>query len=192
MPGVRPAVRMAASLSLVLASGGTLALASPAGATKGGSGSSTGSGLIFMVNPVQSSGNQDLTDQNDSATAVPADQYAVAPLRNLDGSGYLRGKWVTVASATGAPAYSTTNTFRYTRDQDQFEQVMAYFWVNQAQEYLQSLGFGTTLPGIVHQSFDVKIDQYGKWAEDPKLPEWATPAGFMAALKADQEKRAAK
>jgi Zn-dependent metalloprotease len=35
--------------------------------------------------------------------------------------------------------------------------------VNQAQEYLQSLGFGTQpgMPGIVHQSFDVKIDQYG-------------------------------
>jgi hypothetical protein len=38
---------------------------------------------------------------------------------------------------------------------------MGYFWVNQAQEYLQSLGFGSTLPGIVQQSFDIKIDQYG-------------------------------
>jgi Zn-dependent metalloprotease len=35
--------------------------------------------------------------------------------------------------------------------------VMAYFWVNQAQEYLQSLGFDN----IVHESFNVKIDQYG-------------------------------
>ena len=75
-----------------------------------------------------------------------------SPLRNLDGSGYLRGSWVTVQSATGTPAYCTTNTFSYTRHQDQFEQVMAYFWVNQAQEYLQSLGFGSTLPGIVKQS----------------------------------------
>jgi Zn-dependent metalloprotease len=38
---------------------------------------------------------------------------------------------------------------------------MGYFWVNQAQEYLQGLGFGSTLPGIVHESFTVKIDQYG-------------------------------
>ena len=52
----------------------------------------------------------------------------------------------TSAASTGTPAYSPTNTFLYTRDADQFEQVMAYFWVNQAQEYLQSLGFGTTLP----------------------------------------------
>ncbi len=48
-------------------------------------------------------------------------------------------------STTGTPAYSADDRFFYNRDEDQFEQVMAYFWVNQAQEYLQSLGFGTTL-----------------------------------------------
>jgi zinc metalloprotease ZmpB len=157
----KPAVRAAVALSLAAAVCVPLATAAPAGATKGGSGSSTGTGRVFMVNPVQSSGDESLTDQDDSATAVPADQYRDMQLRNLDGSGYLRGSWVTVASATGTPAFSTTNTFRYDRSQDQFEQVMAYFWVNQAQEYLQSLGFGSALPGIVHQSFDVKIDQYG-------------------------------
>ena len=156
-----PAVRTAVSLSLAAAVCVPLAAGAPAVAAKGGSGSSTGTARIFMVNPVQSSGDQSLTDQNDSATAVPDSQYAVAQLRNLDGSGYLRGDWVTVQSATGTPAFSTTNTFLYDRSQDQFEQVMAYFWVNQAQEYLQSLGFGSTLPGIVHESFDVKIDQYG-------------------------------
>lgn len=148
--------RAVVSLSLAAAVAVPLAAASPAGA-KGGSGSSTGTARIFMVNPVQSSGDQDLTDQKDSATAVPDGEYAVVPLRNLDGSGYLRGDWVTVQSATGAPAYSTTNDFSYNRHDDQFEQVMAYFWVNQAQEYLQSLGF----QNIVHESFNVKIDQFG-------------------------------
>lgn len=51
-------------------------------------------------------------------------------------------------------------------------------------------GIGRYLYGL--PSPRVKIDQYGKWPEDPKLPDWATPAGFMAALKADHEKRAAK
>lgn len=139
----------------------TLAVAAPASATKPTPGTSTGTASVFMVNPVQSSGDESLTDQNDSDAAVPASAYATVQLRNLDGSGYLRGTWVTVESATGTPAFSSTNTFVYTRKQDQFEQVMGYFWVNQAQEYLQSLGFGSTLPGIVKQSFDVKIDQYG-------------------------------
>jgi hypothetical protein len=153
----RSALRVAVALSLATAVAVPLVAAGPAGATKKGSGSATGVGRIFMVSPVQSSGDQALTDQKDSATAIPDEDYADAPLRNLDGSGYLRGTWVTVESSTGTPAYSTTNTFRYDRSQDQFEQVMAYFWVNQAQEYLQSLGFDN----VVHQSFHVKINQYG-------------------------------
>lgn len=158
----RSALRVAVALSLATAVALPLAAAGPAVATKKGSDSDTGVGRIFMVNPVQSSGDQSLSDQNDSAAAVPDADYADAPLRNLDGSGYLRGRWVTVESSTGAPAYSTTNTFRYDRHQDQFEQVMAYFWVNQAQEYLQSLGFdGVHMPGIVHESFHVKINQLG-------------------------------
>ena len=152
-------VILAGALSGVL---GGLALSAPATATKPGSGSSQGTGSVFMVNPVQSSGDQSLTDQKDAAQAVPATAYASVPLRNLDGSGYLRGTWVNVRSSTRDPAYSPTNTFSYLRDDDRFEQVMAYFWVNQAQEYLQSLGFGSALPAVNAESQDVRIDQYGQ------------------------------
>ena len=139
----------------------TAALAAPAVADKPGSGSSTGTGRVFMVNPVQSSGNQLLTDQKDAASAVPASAYATVQLRNLDGSGRLVGAWANVRSSTGDEAYSPTNTFVYTRDDDRFEQVMAYFWVNQAQEYLQSLGFGSALPPVNAESQDVRVNQYG-------------------------------
>ena len=145
----------AAVAGLVSGPGVTSAVAKP-----GGTGS-TGSAAVFKVNPVQSSGNQALTDQNDAAAAVPTSEYATVQLRNLDGSGYLRGSWAVIDSATGTPAYSSTNSYFYNRHQDQFEQVMGYFWVNQAQEYLQSLGFGTTFPGILMQPFDIKINQYG-------------------------------
>ncbi|MDH2444579.1 M36 family metallopeptidase [Amnibacterium sp. CER49] len=126
-----------------------------------GAAGSTGTARVFEVNPVQSTGDESLTDSGDSAAAVPSSAYATVQLRNLDGSGTLTGRWVKVESATGAPATSATNTFLYDRSQDQFEQVMAYFWVNQAQEYLQSLGFGSTLPPVNAQQQDVKVDQYG-------------------------------
>jgi hypothetical protein len=144
------------AVTLLATSGGTAA-AKPGGPK-------TGVGAVFMVNPVQSSGDQTLTDQKDAASAVPASAYAQVPLRNLDGSGYLRGKWVVVKSSTGTPAYSAQGRYFYDRHQDQFEQVMGYFWVNQTQEYLQLLGFGAPgsgLPGIVKQPFTVKINQYG-------------------------------
>lgn len=138
-----------------------VAVGVPAGATQPGSDSSAGTARVFEVNPVQSTGDESLTDQKDSADAVPAAAYATVPLRNLDGSGNLVGRWANVRSATGAAAYSPTNSFLYSRDDDRFEQVMAYFWVDQAQEYLQSLGFGTTLPPANAESQDVRIDQYG-------------------------------
>jgi hypothetical protein len=121
----------------------------------------TGVGRVFMVNPVQSSGNQNLVDDKDSATAVPDSQYVLVPLRNLDGSGTLTGRWVNVRAETGTPARAPDGQFVYNRHDDQFEQVMAYFWVNQAQEYLQSLGFGSSLPPVNAESQDVRTNQYG-------------------------------
>ena len=121
----------------------------------------TGTGQVFRVNPVQSSGDESLVDAKDADSAVPASAYATVPLRNLDGSGTLTGRWVNVLSETGNPARSATGTFAFTRHQDEFEQVMAYFWVNQAQEYYQSLGFGTELPAVNAESQDVRINQWG-------------------------------
>ena len=122
---------------------------------------STGTGAVFVPNPVQSLGDESLTDQKDSDAAVPAAAYRNVTLTNLDGSGYLRGDFATVTSETGKPAFSPTNTFLYTRHQDQFEQVMAYYWVTEAQKYIQSLGFGGRLRPINNQSQAVRINQLG-------------------------------
>jgi hypothetical protein len=157
-------VRVRRSISVLVVPAAVAALAltgAPQSQAKPGGGPTTGSGAVFKVNPVQSSGNQALTDQKDAASAVPASEYATVQLRNLDGSGYLRGRWATVESSTGTPAYSATGSYIYNRHDDQFEQVMGYFWVNQAQEYLQSLGFGSTLRPILKAPFSVKIDQFG-------------------------------
>jgi Zn-dependent metalloprotease len=145
--------------AIVLAAG--VALVSVAGATKPGSGSSTGSAQVFVPNPVQSLGDESLTDQKDSDAAVPAAAYHAVQLTNLDGSGFLHGDYATIYSSTGNQAYSPTNTFAYTRHQDEFEQVMAYYWITEAQKYIQSLGFGVTRRAIDNQPQKVRINQYG-------------------------------
>jgi zinc metalloprotease ZmpB len=38
---------------------------------------------------------------------------------------------------------------------------MAYYWVTQAQLYLQSLGFGSTLPAVNKRQQLIRVDQYG-------------------------------
>lgn len=150
--------------SVALTSAAVLAFAAgvtvPA-AAKPPTGATTAKALVFIPNPVQSSGVESLTDQKDSATAVPRGDYYEVTLTDLDGSGYLNGTWANVRSTTGTPAYTTNGTYFYDRHDDQFEQVMAYFWGTQSQKYLQSLGFGRDLPPVNAESQDYKVDQYG-------------------------------
>jgi len=149
-------------LLFVLAATAAVSLAvGPASAKKPGPGGSTGVGSVFVSNPVQSLGDESLTDQKDSDAAVPAAAYHDVTLTHLDGSGFLNGDYATVYSETGNPAYSPTNTFRYTRHQDEFEQVMAYYWITQAQTYIHSLGFGESRRPIDNRPQRVRINQYG-------------------------------
>lgn len=142
----------AATLTAALATLTTLT--APAGASAGPQ------ARLFMVNPVQSSNDQSLTDSKDSADAVPSSAYATAALRNLDASGGLSGRWAYVRSDTGASA-KVADAGTYDRNDDQFEQVMAYFWVNESQEYLQGLGFGSELPGANDRAQPIRINQWG-------------------------------
>jgi hypothetical protein len=154
-----PQARLAGSLAAVAA----LVLAG-AGATATSAASSTATGRVFFINPVQSSGNEGLTDQKDSDAAVPLSDYKTVTLTNLDGSGRLVGDYANVVSETGDPAIATNGTFLYTRHDDRFEQVMAYYWVTEAQKYIQRLGF-TGAPGALRavnkESQDVRLNQYG-------------------------------
>lgn len=132
-----------------------------AGASRSGPGTSTGSGQVFLPNPVADLEDQSLTDQRDANYAALHPAYHIVTLTNLDGSGYLRGDWANIRSETGNPAFSATNEFIYTRDDDRFEQVMAYYWVTEAQKYIQSLGFGSTLRPVNMESQDIRINQWG-------------------------------
>jgi hypothetical protein len=140
-----------------------LATASAAFATKPGPGPSTGTARVFVPNPVQDLGNESLTDQKDADFAALAPAYHAVTLTHLNGSGFLSGDFATIVAGTGSLAYSPTNTFVYGRNQDEFEQVMAYYWITQAQEYIQSLGFGSgkALPPINEEPQRLRIGQYG-------------------------------
>ena len=130
---------------------------------KNPSGSSTGTGTVFLPNPVADLQNQSLTDQKDADYAALQPAYHTVTLTDLDGSGTLTGRWAQIVSETGVPARSSTNTFTYHRNDDRFEQVMAYYWITQAQLYIQSLGFGTGLyPRVNMQSQRVRINQWGQ------------------------------
>jgi hypothetical protein len=146
----------AAFLGLLVAATASLTL------TAARSGSDTATATAFLPNPVADLQDQSLTDQKDADYAALQPAYHRVQLTNLDGSGYLRGDWVTIVSATGNRAFSASGTFDYNRHQDEFEQVMAYYWITEAQNYIQRLGFGTgLLPAINKEAQRVRINQWG-------------------------------
>jgi hypothetical protein len=156
----RPSSRRA----LVAALAAALAFVAPITASaKQPTGCTSGTALVFLPNPVVSSGDTTLTDQKDADYAALNDERVNVALTGLDGSGYLRGTWANVVSETGNPAYETDCTWDYTRNDDRFEQVMAYYWVTQSQEYTRGLGFGVEpgWPAINGDQQRVRINQWG-------------------------------
>ena len=151
---------IAAGIALFLAAS-TSAVAAP----KPPPGGSSAPAQVFAPNPVADLGIQTLTDQKDadyfSADPALARAYHRVTLTDLDGSGTLTGAYAKVISETGKAAANTGSGFVYTRDQDQFEQTMGYYWVTQAQRYIQSLGFGSTLPADNRRQQLLRINQFG-------------------------------
>jgi zinc metalloprotease ZmpB len=143
----------------------SLAASTSAVAAPKAPGGSTAPAQVFAPNPVADLGIQTLTDQKDadyfSADPTLARAYHRVTLTDLDGSGTLTGAYAKVISETGKAAVNAGSGFVYTRDQDQFEQTMGYYWVTQAQRYIQSLGFGSTLPAVNKRQQLLRINQFG-------------------------------
>jgi zinc metalloprotease ZmpB len=120
---------------------------------------------VFAPNPVADLGIESLTDQKDadyfSADPLLRRAYHHVTLTDLTTPSALSGAYVAVKSETGPAAANTGAGFIFTRDQDQFEQVMAYYWITRAQRYIQSLGFGSTLPAVNRRQVAVRINQFG-------------------------------
>ena len=99
-----------------------------------------GSGQVFNPNPVVTLQNESLTDSGNANSAVFAGAYQTVTLTQLNsGVTTLRGAYATNDSSSAVT--SSTRTYTYNRSQAGFEQVMAYYHLTTAQEYLQSLGF---------------------------------------------------
>ncbi|WP_264775702.1 M36 family metallopeptidase [Deinococcus aetherius] len=163
---IRSGLTVLLSVTLLAACGVQNATDSTVLAAQGGNGKPTSGprqvpARVFLPNPVQTTGDESLSDAKDSAGAVPASAYFPVTLTNLDGSGALSGDYARVVSETGAPV-SVGGALNFSRDQDGFEQVMAYFWVTEAQKYLQSLGFGSDLPAVNSDQQQIKVSQWGQ------------------------------
>ena len=100
-----------------------------------------GTGNVFDPNPVVALRNESLRDKADADQAVLAPAYRRVTLQRLGAGPTLSGKYATVVRARNGLATSANHQFVYTRHDDRFEQVNAYYGIDKAQTYIQSLGF---------------------------------------------------
>jgi hypothetical protein len=101
-----------------------------------------GTGQIFKDNAVVATQNNNLVDNNDAASAVPASAYSTVTLQGLTGNNRLDGQFAS-GSASKARAVGTNNSFIFDRHNNGFSETMAYFHIDFAERYIQSLGFTT-------------------------------------------------
>jgi hypothetical protein len=100
---------------------------------------STGQAAVFLPNPVETLNDPNLTDQQDSGTAVPAAAYFSVVLEDLDGSGTMTGTWATTGP-TPNRSFRANLDFSHNRQGRIFEEALSYYHVTTLQRRLQSLG----------------------------------------------------
>jgi subtilisin-like proprotein convertase family protein len=101
-------------------------------------------GRVFDVNPVAKLNDPSLRDQNNAAGAVPDAAYSIVDLPDLARTVPLQGPFVKISDderpfTTHADPSQALDALD--RSRPEFEEVNAYFQVDRAQRYLQSLGY---------------------------------------------------
>lgn len=101
----------------------------------------SGTGRVFNPNPMATSRDTTLRDNDDQDSPALTAQLQQVTLLGLDSRGYLDGQFVTTSPSQGTRAFSREHIYNYTRSDARFEEVMAYYHIDTTQRYIQSLGF---------------------------------------------------
>jgi hypothetical protein len=171
----------------------------------------TGSASLFDPNPVVAQGSRSgLADNGDADSTALSSLRVPVTLQRLTGN-CLEGQWVRATLPGGDVCKSDRDWSLVTRSNDSFEALMAYFHLDRAQAYIQSLGFtnvmnrqlavhaddfaddnsfydtGTkdmyTGTGGVDDAEDAEVidHEYGHAIQDDQVPDFGTPIGAVEA-----------
>jgi Zn-dependent metalloprotease len=121
----------------------------------------SGRGRVFKANPVAALDRDDLFDKRDHDQEIFKPAYKKVVLQELEPDGYLKGPYVNTTATPNCVKANDYN-FIYTRGHPGFEEVMAYYYLDTLQRYIQSLGYQDEKP-IMHRS--IKVNAHGT-AED--------------------------
>ncbi len=107
-----------------------------------------GTGLVFDPDPITATTDTTLRDEDDAADAIPEEAYSEVDLIDIsrdDDRYVLTGSWVDT-SPTENRARLEEPDFSFDREDDRFEEVMAYYHIDRQARYVRSLGFDDLPP----------------------------------------------
>jgi hypothetical protein len=114
-----------------------------------------GAARVFITNAVVATGNNKLSDERDSPNGVPDGAYTPVILTRLNNTGFLTGPFVNTsltADRVNRPDYDFSDL---NRGDDGFEEVMAYWAIDSAQQYIHSFGV------LAAANYSIGVDVHG-------------------------------
>jgi len=138
----------------------------------------TGEGMVFDPDPLATAGvayGGAYADNDDADTPELNAERLVVTLPDItqggDGLYRLEGPYVRITgdipgypSLYDPPAEATPDAFQYTRSNDHFEAVMAYYHIDRSQRYVQQLDLGTPL-----QAAPIRVNPHGLEDQDNSM-----------------------
>nr|MBO2493189.1 peptidase M4 [Rhodothermus marinus] len=138
----------------------------------------TGEGMVFDPDPLATAGvayGGAYADNDDADTPELNAERLVVTLPDItqggDGLYRLEGPYVRITgdipgypSLYDPPAEATPDAFQYTRTNDHFEAVMAYYHIDRSQRYVQQLELGTPL-----QAAPIRVNPHGLEDQDNSM-----------------------
>jgi Zn-dependent metalloprotease len=128
-----------------------------------------GKGKLFDPNPVIKLNDPTLKD----SSPMPSGAYDEVDLADLDGTGFLDGKFVSTRR-TSSRVKKTNNKFLLTRKDKGFKEVMCYFHIDRIQRYLQKLGFTNILNSAIEVDVDGDTDDNSSYSSLTKSLQFGT------------------
>lgn len=96
---------------------------------------------IFNVNAIVATKDNTLKDMNGASSAVPATAYEVVDLLGLTDARHINGTYASSANNLKQVPPDASGNYMFTRGTPGFGEAMAYYYIDGAQRFIQSLGF---------------------------------------------------